>query len=155
MAWTSAVYIVTIEDVLEGTTAIDFNSDGWNVALFGDGTPDKTVASAATAFGSTMWGTTITEKFDGAEWATGGQALDSVTMASSGGVLTFDAANEVSAGTSATLSAVFGCLIYDTTVTTPVDNQGTSFHSFGGTQSVTDGTFTVNFHSSGIWTITA
>jgi hypothetical protein len=36
-----------------------------------------------------------------------------------------------------------------------VDSQGISFHSFGGTQSVTDGTFTVNFHGSGIFTITA
>jgi hypothetical protein len=155
MAWSSAVYIVTLEDILENTTAIDLVGDTFNVALFGDGTPDKTVASAATAFGSTMWGTTLTEKFDGAEWATGGQALDSVTLASAAGVMTFDAANEVSAGTSATLSAVFGCLIYNVTVNTPVDSQGISFHSFGGTQSVTDGTFTVNFHGSGIFTITA
>lgn len=136
MAWSSGLYIVTIEDTLEGTTAIDFNSDTWNVALFGDGTPDKTVASAATAFGSTMWGTTITEKYDAAEWPTGGQALGSVTCASSGGVLTFDAADEVSTGTSATLSAVYGCLVYNATVASPVDDQGISFHSFGGSQSV-------------------
>jgi hypothetical protein len=78
-----------------------------------------------------------------------------VTLASAAGVMTFNAAAEVSAGTSATLAAVFGCLIYNVTVNTPVDSQGISFHSFGGTQSVTDGTFTVNFHASGIFTITA
>jgi hypothetical protein len=155
MAWSSAVYIVTLEDILENTTAIDLVGDTFNVALFGDGTPDKTVASAATAFGSTMWGTTLTQKFDGAEWPTGGQALGSVTLASAAGVMTFNAAAEVSAGTSATLAAVFGCLVYNVTVDTPVDSQGISFHSFGGTQSVTDGTFTVNFHASGIFTITA
>jgi hypothetical protein len=155
MAWSSALYIVTIEDILEGTTAIDMNSDTFNVALFGDGTPDKTVASAATAFGSTMWGTTLTEKYDAAEWATGGQALGSITGASSGGVYTWDAEDEVSAGSSATLAAVFGCLVYNITVNTPVDSQGVSFHSFGGTQSVTDGTFTVVWNGSGIFTITA
>jgi len=154
MAWSaSKIFVSTVEDVLENTTAIDLNSDTFNVALFNDSiTPDQTVASASTAFGAGVWATG--EVFDAAEWPTGGQALDSVTFAPTSNVLKFDAADEVSTGTSATLAAVFGCLIYNITVNTPVDSQGICYLYFGGTNSVTDGTFTVVFNASGIFTLT-
>jgi hypothetical protein len=91
---------------------------------------------------------------DGAEWPAGGQALDSVTFAPASNVLKFDAADEVSTGTSATLASVFGCLIYNTDINTPVDSQGICYLYFGGTNSVTDGTFTVVFNTAGIFTLT-
>jgi len=72
------------------------------------------------------------EVFDAAEWATGGQALDTVTSAFTTNVYKFDAADEVSAGTSATLADVRGCLVYDTTVS----SYGLCFLSFGGANSV-------------------
>jgi hypothetical protein len=49
---------------------------------------------------------------------------------------------------------VFGCLVYDDTITTPVADQGLCFNYFGGTQSVTAGTFTVVWSASGIFRIT-
>jgi hypothetical protein len=134
MAWSnSKIFVSTIEDILENTTAIDLNSSAFNVALFNDTiTPSQTVASASTAFGAGVWASG--EVFDGAEWPTGGQALGS--------------------GTSATLASVFGCLIYNTDINTPVDSQGICYLYFGGTNSVTDGTFTVVFNASGIFTLT-
>jgi len=156
MAWSESKWFVsTIEDILENTTAIDLNTDGWKLTLWDDDiTPDQTVASANTAYGVGQWVTTGNEVSDGAEWPVTGQALDSVTFAPAANVLTFDAANEVSDGTSATLANVFGCHIHNSSITTPVDDQGLVYLYFGGVNSVTDGTLTVNFHSSGIGTIT-
>jgi hypothetical protein len=45
-------------------------------------------------------------------------------------------------------------LIYNVSVNTPVDSQGICYLYFGGTNSVTDGTFTVQFNTSGILTLT-
>lgn len=150
----SKIFVSTIEDMLENTTAIDLNSDTFNIALFNDSvTPSQTVASASTAFGAGVWA--ANEVFDGAEWPTGGQALDAVTFVPTSNVLKWDADNEVSTGTSATLADVRGCLIYNITVNTPVDSQGICYLSFGGANSVTNGTFTVIFDpTNGILTLT-
>jgi len=156
MAWSaSKIFVETIEDVLANTTAIDLNSDTFKVALYdNDITPDQTVTSANTAYGVGQWVTTGNEVSDTTEWPVTGQALGTVTWASAAAVLTFDAANEVSDGTSATLLNVFGCLIYDDTIAAPVADQGVCYLYFGGTNSVTDGTLTVNFHANGIFTLT-
>jgi len=156
MAWSnSKIFVATIEDILENTTAIDLNSDGWKISLWdNDITPSQTVTSANTAYGVDQWVTTGNEVSDGTEWPVTGQALDTVTFVAASNVLTFDAANEVSDGTSATLLNVFGSHIHNSTITTPVDNQGIVYLYFGGTNSVTDGTLTVNFHASGIFALT-
>jgi hypothetical protein len=143
-----------IEDVLENTTAMDLNSDTFKAALYdNDITPSQTVTSANTAFNAGQWATSGNEVADGAEWATGGVALASVTSTFSSNVYTFDAADTAS-GSSATLAAVFGCLVYDDTITTPVADQGVCFNYFGGTNSVTDGTFTIQWNASGIFALT-
>lgn len=154
MAWSaSKIFVSTIEDMLENTTAMDLNTDSFKVALFNNTiTPDQTVVSASTAFGAGVWASG--QVFDAAEWPTGGQVLDSVTFAPTANVLKFDAADEVSTGTSATLANVYGCLIYDDSATTPVADQGVCYLYFGGVNSVTDGTFTVVFNASGIFTLT-
>ena len=157
MAWSaSKIFLAFIDDVMDNTTAMDLNSDSPKIALYdNDITPDQTVTSANTAYGVGQWVTTGNEVSDTTEWPVTGQALGSVTSAFSSNVYTFDAADEVSDGTSATLANVFGCLIYDDTITTPVADQGICYLYFGGTNSVTDGTFTVAFNASGIFTITA
>ena len=156
MAWSaSKIFMALFEDVLENTTAMDLNSDTFKAALFdNDITPDQTVTSANTAFGAGQWVSAGNEVFDAAEWATGGVALASVTSTRASNVYTFDAADTAS-GSSATLAAVFGCLVYDDTIAAPVADQGVSYHYFGGTQSVTDGVFTVIWNSAGIFSITA
>ena len=156
MAWSaSKVFSAYITDIINNTTAMDLNTDAsLKVALYdNDITPDQTVTSANTAYNVGQWVTTGNEVSDGAEWAVGGVALTSPTSVFATNVYTFDAANTAS-GTSATLIAVFGCLVYDDTITTPVADQGICYNYFGGTNSVTDGTFTVIWNTSGIFAIT-
>ena len=156
MAWTnSKIFMALIEDVFENTTAIDLNTDASiKVALYNNTTaPDQTVTSANSAYAVGQW-VVGNELSDTTEWAAGGVALASVTSSFASNVYTFDAANTAS-GSSATLTAVFGCLVYDDTIVTPVADQGICYNYFGGTNSVTDGTFTVIWNASGIFTITA
>lgn len=151
MAWSaSKIFVSTIEDMCENTAALDLNSDTFNVALYNNSiTPDQTVATANTVYDAGQWAT-ANEVYDAAEWAQGGQALDSVTFAPTANVLKFDAADEVSAGTSATLADVYGALVYDDTT----GNQGVCYLYFGGVNSVTNGTFTVVFNAAGIFNLT-
>ena len=156
MAWSaSKIFTTYITDIINNTTAMDLNTDASiKVALYDtDPTPDQTVSSANSAFNAGQWASAGNEVFDGAEWATGGVALTSVTSVFSTNVYTFDAANTAS-GTSATLLAVFGGLVYDDTIATPVADQGICYNYFGGTNSVTDGTFTVIWHPNGIFALT-
>ena len=160
MAWSaSKIFVSTIEDVLEQTaTGIDLNlttADYYKAALFdNDITPDQTVSSANTAYGAGQWVSAGNEVYDAAEWPVKGESLESVTFAPTTNVLKWDAADTVSTGTSATLASVYGCLVYAEGATTPVADQGISYHYFGGVQSVTDGTFTIVWNSSGIFTLT-
>lgn len=156
MAWSnSKIFMATIEDVFENTTAVDLNSDTFKAALYdNDITPDQTVLSANTAYNVGQWVITGNEVTSGADWPAGGVALASVTSSFASNVYTFDAANTAS-GSAATLAAVFGCLVYDDTIATPVADQGLCYNYFGGTNSVTNGTFTIVWHASGILTITA
>jgi hypothetical protein len=138
MAWSaSKIFVATIEDILENTTALDLNNDTFKVALYdNDITPDQTVTSANTAYNAGQWVSAGNEVFDGAEWPSTGQALDSVTFAATSNVLKFDAADEVSTGTSATLANVYGCLVYSDTIAAPVADQGVCYLYFGGVNSV-------------------
>ena len=132
---------------------MDIDSNTHKAALFDNSiTPSQTVASASTAFGAGVWASG--QVFDGAEWATGGVALTGVASGFSSNVYTFDATDTPSTGTSATLAAVFGCLVYNDTIATPVADQGMSYNYFGGTNSVTDGQFTIVWNASGIFTLT-
>jgi hypothetical protein len=154
MAWSaSKIFMATIEDILENTTGVDLNSDTFKAALYdNDITPDQTVASANTAYNAGQWTASGNEVSNGG-WAAGGVALSTVTSAFSSNVYTFDAADTAN-GTAATLSNVYGCLVYDDTIAAPVADQGLSYHYFGGAQSVTSGTFTIVWNASGILSLT-
>ena len=57
--------------------------------------------------------------------------------------LCFIAANTAGAG-NVTIAAAFGCLVHDGTITAgTVADQGMCYNYFGGSQSVTAGTFTI------------
>lgn len=154
MAWAnSKIFVATIEDALENTTALDLNTDTFNVALFDNTiTPSQTVASASTAYGAGVWASGGVS--DATGWPAIGRPLASVTSAFSSNVYTFDAADTVSVNSTTTLSDVHGCLVYDDSLTTPVADQGLCFNYFGGAQSVTSGQFTVIWNSSGILALT-
>jgi hypothetical protein len=153
MAWTnSKIFSAFVTDALNGTTAFDLNSDTLRVPLYDtDPTPSQTVASAASAYNTGVWGTG--DEVANGGWTAAGLALGSVTSGFSSNVYTLDAA-DLANGSAATLAGVFGCLVYDDTLTTPVADQGISYHYFGGTQSVTAGTFTIVWNASGIFALT-
>jgi len=155
VAWSgSKIFVATLEDVLENVTALDLSSDALKAALYNNSiTPDQTVASASTAYNAGQWANT-NEVSDGTNWDAGGEPLTSVTSGFASNVYTLDAADTPQGGASTTLSNVYGCLVYDDDLTTPVANQGVSYHYFGGAQSVTGGTFTIIWHTSGILTYT-
>lgn len=158
MAWSnSKVFAKTILDILSNTTAIDLNSDGFLLALYGNTiTPDNTVTTAALASynGAASQWVTGGELSDSTNWDAGGEPLTSVTFAQSSAVLTFDAADTAQGGATCTLTNVYGGLVYDSTVTTPADNQALCYNYFGGANSVSGGTFTVVHSASGIATFT-
>ena len=152
MAWSnSKIFMAFVEDALENTAALALDTDIPKVALYdNDITPDQTVSTANSLYNAGVWTSAGNEVSDGAEWPVGGEVLDNPTSTRASNVYTYDADNTVSTGTSATLAAVFGCLVYDDTV----GDQGICYNYFGGTNSVTDGTFTVVWHTSGIFTLT-
>ena len=154
MAWTnSKVFRALVADVFDNTTAVDLGTDVPKVALYGTTpTPSQDVTSANSAYAVDQWitGSELTH----ANWPAGGRPLASTVLNSgTAGVVFYDAADTTGAGT-LTLTAVFGCLVYDDTLTTPVVDQGICYNYFGGSQSVTAGTFTVVWHANGIWRAT-
>lgn len=154
MAWSnSKIFSAFVTDALNNTAALDLNSDSLKAAVYNNtGTPDQTVASASTAYNAGQW-VTANEVSQAGQWAAGGVALASITSGFSSNVYTFDAADTAS-GSAATLANVYGCLIYDDSLTTPVADQGVCFNYFGGANSVTAGTLTVVWSASGIFALT-
>ena len=143
MAWSnSKIFMATLEDVLENTTALDANSDTFKAALFDNTiTPSQTVASASTAYGAGVWASGGV--LDASGWPAVGRDLVPTSIVSSN-VYTFDSSDTSSANSSTTLTNAYGCLIYDDTLTTPVADQGLCYNYVGGANSVTSGTFTIN-----------
>jgi hypothetical protein len=155
MAWSaSKVFRQYIADSLNRTTAFDLNSDAFKVALYNNSiTPDLDVTAANGAYNAGQWVNT-NEVSQSGQWAAGGVALTSVVVdTSTTAVVMFDAADTAS-GSAATLSNVYGCLVYDDTLTTPVADQGVCYNYFGGANSVTAGTLTVVWNSNGIMRFT-
>jgi hypothetical protein len=155
MAWTnSKVFRPCLADVFDNTTALDLGSDVPKVALYNNSiTPDNDVTSANSAYNVGQWAT-AQEVFQAGQWAQGGIALAGTVLNSGTADIVFYDANDTASGTAATLASVFGCLVYDDTLTTPVADQGICYNYFGGTNSVTNGTFTVVWNANGIWRAT-
>lgn len=155
MAWSnSKIFSAFVTDALNGTALFDLNTHTIKAALYNNtGTPDQTVASANTAYNAGQW-VTANEVSQAGQWAAGGVALDNIASGFSSNVYTFDDTNDTASGAAATLANVYGCLIYDDSLTTPVADQGVCFNYFGGANSVTAGTLTVVWSASGIFALT-
>jgi hypothetical protein len=152
MAWSaSKIFLAFIEDCLENTSANDLDTDTHKAALYdNDITPDQTVATANTIYNAGQWTAAGNEVSDGTEWDAAGEPLTGVSSSFTSNVYTFDATNTPSGGSSATLANVYGCLVYDDSTA----DHGICYNYFGGTNSVTDGTFTIIWHASGIFALT-
>lgn len=132
-------------------------ADTVNVALYGNTiTPDKDAALTSTGYNTGQW-VTGGEITDATNWVAGGRALASKTLTTpSTGVFMFDAA-DLAGGGNVTLAAVYGCLVYDNTITAGtggVAKQGVCYNYFGGTQSVTSGSFTIIWNANGVFRFT-
>ncbi len=147
--WLSQAYQVS------GTGYTGLDSDAVKVALYGNtGTPDKDAAVASTGYNTGAW-VTGNEVTDATNWVAGGRTLASKTFTTPAtGVFMFDAA-DLSGGGNVTLTNVYGCLVYDDSITAgTVADQGVSFHYFGGPQSVTAGAFSIIWSANGVNRIT-
>lgn len=136
------------------TAYTGITADTINVALYNNTTaPDRTAAVASTGYNTSTW-TSANEVTSGTDWVAGGRQLVSDTVSGSAGTVTYTASNLTSSAT-ATITA-YGVLIYDATITAgnTVAKQGICFNSFGGVQTVTGGSFSVNWNASGIFTVT-
>jgi hypothetical protein len=139
------------------TTYSSLSADTINVSLFNNTTtPDKTAVVTSTGYNTGQW-VTSNEVTGGGNWAAGGLPLTSKTFTVDSGSssICFTAANLVNTGT-VTISGAYGCLVYDSTITAgTVAKQGLCFNYFGGSQSVTSGTFTINWATPGGAAVTA
>lgn len=154
MGWTnSKIFTATITDIMNKTSSgLDLNADTIESALFDNTiTPSQTVASASTAYAAGVWASGGVS--DASGWPALGRPLQSITSTFASNVYTFDAADTVSANSTTTLTNAYGTLIYDHSAGTVTD-QGICYNYFGGANSVTAGTFTVVWNSSGIFALT-
>ena len=141
-------------DVLDNTTALDLGSDAFKGALYNNtGTPDENATSANTAYNVGQW-VTANEVSQAGQWAAGGVALTSTSLNSGTSDVVFFTAANTASGAAFTGSNIYGIMVYDTTVATPVANQGICFNYFGGANAVTNGTFTSVWAGTGIARVT-
>ena len=165
MTWTnSKVFgVMLYNSISNQTNNIVLGTDAFKVALYGtNSTPDNTVSTANSSYASGQWisssnGTNEvwSTQTASAGWPQTGLALASPTFttASSGSVptaaytATFNGNSLSSTTSTAIIAAAYGCLVYDTTQS---GNPGVCYNYFGGSQSVTNGTFTIVWNASGI-----
>lgn len=157
MAWSnSKIFRITLANALGNVTALDLDADSFKLANFNNSiTPDQNVTAANTAYNVGQWAS-ANEVSQGGQWAAAGIAIGSTVLdVSTNGIVMFDGA-DVASGSAATLSNVYGGLVYDDTLTTPVADQGLAYLYYGGAASVTNGTLTVQFAATGIcrWDLT-
>jgi hypothetical protein len=158
MAWSaSAILRSFLVDTLAGTAVFDLDApaDTYMVALFNNSAvPDKDATSANSKYDGGGFVASGNEVIDASNWPTKGRALGSATLTGPvSGIIMFDAADTASSGSTMTASNIYGCLIYNDTKAAPVIDQSVCFVYVGGPQSVTNGTFTIQWSTNGIWRI--
>jgi len=156
MAWTNSKifreWLVTAYQAA-GTGFTGLDTDTVNAALFTAAgmTPDQDAVVGSTGYATGVWVSGNQTGGTDANWVAAGRALASkVFTTPAAATMMFDAA-DLAGGGNVTLTGVLGCLVYDDTITAgTVADQGVSYHYFGGSQSVTAGTFTVLWHANGL-----
>jgi hypothetical protein len=155
MAWAgSGIFTQTFVDVFGNVTAMDIAASGdtCKVALFNNSvTPAYDAAAASIAFNSGTWVTG--NEVSGTGWSSGGVALTTLALATASpaaGQFSWDADDVSETGT--TLSNIYGCFIYDDTLTTPVADQGIVAVEFSGAPySTSNGTLAITWDTNGIF----
>jgi hypothetical protein len=147
--WSGAGVNAQIAGSFYGTSQT-YAADTIKAALYGNsGTPNKDDTLAHNAYNGTSGQWVTANEISGTGYTATGATLSSKTCTEASGTVTFTAGNP--SWTSATLSGIYGDLVYDSTVT---GAYAYCWNYFGGAQSVTSGTFTVQWNGSGIATVT-
>lgn len=158
MAWAnSSIFRAYVTDLVEGTvenagtTSMDWSgATTVKAALYNNTTaPDNDVTSANTAYNAGQW-VSGNEVSDGTNWDAAGEPLTGRATSNTADTITMDATDTPQSGATCTLASVFGCLVYSDSIVTPVADQGFCFNYFGGSQSVTAGTFTIVWNANGV-----
>lgn len=155
MAWTnSKMFQRYLVNRIGNATAFDFDADTIKAALYNTTTTpnnDETTDTLTAYNGAASQWLVANEVIDssggGTDWPAGGVALASKTVdATVADFVKIDAADTAS-GATADIAAAFGCLVYNDTLSPKV---GMCYNYFGGSNSVTNGTFTIVWHANGI-----
>lgn len=162
MAWSgSAIFQqAMLNPIAKGVNAgtantgqVSLTGDAVKVAVYNTTTaPDKTVSLANSAYAVGQWVTG--NEVTGTGWSAGGVSVGSTktwTIDTGSSSLCYQVTAPVAGQTSTTgvtLSAFFGALVYDSTPSGTA-NPGICYNYFGGTQTITAGTFTI------LWAIPA
>lgn len=155
MAWAnSKMFQRFLTNMIGNVLAIDYDADTFKIALYNNSiTPDNDVSTdVLTGYnGAASQWVTANEVIDssggGTDWPAGGVALGTKSLdVATADFVAIRAAN-VSSGATADIASAFGGLVYDDTL---VNKPGMCYNYFGGTNSVTNGTFTVVWHVNGI-----
>jgi hypothetical protein len=154
MSWsTSVVSRAAIADMMTRVNAMDLDSDVLKVAAFNNSiTPNKDDSSANFAYNVSQWATANEQYATG--WPQGGVTLAGKAVTTPGsGIVMFDANDPIST-TATTLANIYGLLVYDSSLVSPVANQALAGLYLGGASGVTAGTYMVSLHANGILRIT-
>jgi hypothetical protein len=131
-------------------TSQTYAADTVNCALYGNtGTPNKDDTLLHNAYGNAGGAWATANEVTGTNYSAGGATLGTKTNSEASGLVSVGAAN--TSWTTATIAGIFGDLVYDNTVT---NKYAYCWNYFGGTQSVTAGTFTIAWNSGNIFTVT-
>lgn len=155
MAWAdSRVFQRYLVNMIGNVIALDWDADTIKAALYNNTTaPDNDVTTdVLTGYnGSGSQWVTANEVIDtsggGTDWPAGGVSLASKTIDEASADIVFIDAADTASGATADIAAAFGCLVYDDTL---ANKPGMCYNYFGGTNSVTNGTFTIVWHVNGI-----
>jgi hypothetical protein len=150
MGWsTSNISAAAVDQLCQGTfyntnAGTSWTADAQKAALYGTTpTPNKNDTLANNTYLAGQWVTG--NESTGTNYTAGGTALGTLTHTFGSGTTQLVAAT--TSWSTVTLSAVFGCLVYDSTLTA---KYAYCWNYFGGSQSVTAGTFSVIWSGSGI-----
>ena len=148
MAWSaSAAFRQLTADMFGNVTAFDYDADTIKLAGFDNTiTPDKNVSAANSAYGA---GVFASGGVSGTNFPAAGLTLASKTVGvGTNNQVLIDAADPTASA--ATFTNLTGFLAYDDTLTTPVADQGMSYHYLGGSQSGVASDITVVLSASGL-----
>jgi hypothetical protein len=135
----SGLYGLTLEKTLINTTAINIEAETNKVAMVQDAhTPD---------FNLHDFYADLTNEVSGTGYTAGGNALTATEVTLAGGVLTYDGA-DVSWASSTITEAMAGVTYIDA-----VTDELLCLSDFVTFASTTNGTFTIQWHANGIFTI--